>query len=311
MPDIELRFHKDMLVLSSPVDEVLLRQGFGSDGAVNASDVAYADLVEPEAIKEALRMNIVAGAQCLVAPTAGITPARLRASGLEDRGAEIVRSALKITRSLTPQHVLVEIAPCDLPLDPSSKNSLNEHRDQYARAARFCAGEAFDGFFLNGFKNPTDLKCALMGVRQVSDAPIVASVDVVGVNDAGVGVLADGHHVFAEALAVMGEYGATVAGFATPGDPEVVARLIDETLSNLSLPVLAQLVVREVNARQGEMTNQNPYFSPDVCVGVAAQLRQQGVQFLRAAGHATPAFTSALVAATAGFDVVRPDIEED
>lgn len=306
MPDIELRFHKDMLVFSSPVDEVLFLQGFGTGNGVSAGDIEYADLVEPEAIKEALRMNTVAGAQCLVAPCAGITPARLRACGLEDRGSEIVRNALKVTRSLTPQHTLVEIAPCGLPLDPSSKNSLNEHRDQYARAARFCANEVFDAYFLNGFKNPTDLKCALMGLRQITDAPIVASVDV---DDKG--LLADGRHEFVEALEVMGEYGATVAGFATPGLPSVAARLTDEAVAALPLPVLAQLVVKKVDPRQGEMTKDNPYYTPDVLIGAATELRAHGVQFLRAAGHATPAFTSALVAATAGFDVARSDVESE
>lgn len=306
MPDIELRLNKDMLVLSSPIDEVLARQGFGCDDHVNQGDVEYADLVEPEAIKEALRMNIVAGAQCLVAPTAGITPACLRACGLEERGAEIVHSALKVVRSLTPQHVLVEVAPCGLPLDSSSKNSLNEHRDQYARAARFCADEAFDAFFLNGFANPTDLKCALMGIRQVSEVPIVASVEV-----DGEGTLANGRNTFAEALEVMGEYGATVAGFATPALPEAAAKLADEAVAKLGLPVLAQLVVETVNPRQGEMTEQNPYFTPDVLIGAATQLRDHGVQFLRATGHATPAYTAALVAATAGFDVKRPDVDDE
>ena len=96
--------------------------------------------------------------------------------------------------------MLVEIGPCGLPLDPSSKASLNENRDQYARAARACEGMQLDAFFLNGFTNPSDLKCALMGVRQVSGLPVFASVDV-----AADGMLADGRSTFAEALSVMAE----------------------------------------------------------------------------------------------------------
>ena len=110
---------------------------------------------------------------------------------------------------------------------------------------------------------------------------------------------------------VMGEYGATVAGFATPGLPSVAARLTDEAVAALPLPVLAQLVVKKVDPRQGEMTKDNPYYTPDVLIGAATELRAHGVQFLRAAGHATPAFTSALVAATAGFDVARSDVESE
>ena len=44
MPDIALRFHKDMLVLSSPVAVVLARQGFDVE-----HDLEFANLVEPEA----------------------------------------------------------------------------------------------------------------------------------------------------------------------------------------------------------------------------------------------------------------------
>lgn len=82
MPDIQLRFHRDMLVLSSPVAPVLARQGF-----TEAGDVEYATLMEPEAVEDALRLNLVAGAQCLVTETAGMTPARLAHHGMADRHA--------------------------------------------------------------------------------------------------------------------------------------------------------------------------------------------------------------------------------
>ena len=87
MPDIALRFHKDMLVLSSPVAVVLARQGFDVE-----HDLEFANLVEPEAVRDALRLNKMAGAQCLVANTEGIAPARLAHRGMEDRAAEIVRN---------------------------------------------------------------------------------------------------------------------------------------------------------------------------------------------------------------------------
>ena len=52
MPDIALRFHKDMLVLSSPVAPVLARQGFDVE-----HDLEFANLVEPETVRDALRLN--------------------------------------------------------------------------------------------------------------------------------------------------------------------------------------------------------------------------------------------------------------
>ena len=300
MPDIELRFHKDMLVLSAPVAPVLARQGFDVD-----RDLEYASLVEPEAVRDALRLNQVAGAQCLVTNTAGVTPARLAHHGLEDRAEEIMAASLSTAAALTPQHLFVEIGPCGLPLDPSSQSSLNENREQYAHAARACAGRAFDAFFLNGFASAADLKCALMGVRQVSGAPVLASVDV----DAE-GMLAGGRYAFEDALGVMLDFEASAVGFATVAPLERAVTFARRASGVGRLPVLAQLTVGAHNPKQGGATNDNPYYCPDVLVEAGTQLRGAGAQFLRAAGQATPAYTGALVAASEGFDVVRPDVEE-
>lgn len=78
--------------------------------------------------------------QCLVTPVADFTPARLVAVGAEGKGEALAEAALAVMAEFKPQHALVEIAPCGLPLDPDSKASLVENRDQYARAAQF-----FDG----------------------------------------------------------------------------------------------------------------------------------------------------------------------
>lgn len=301
MPDISLRFHKDMLVLSSPVEPVLSRQGFDLDQGLE-----FASLIEPEAMRDALRLSALAGAQCIVTSTSGITPARLAHRGMEDRGAELLDAALAAVREVSPQHVLVEVGPCGLPLDASSKNSLNEHRGQYARVARLCAERSIDAIFLNGFQSPVDLKCALMGVRQAVDAPVFASVDV----DAE-GGLADGRSSLEDALGVMADFGATVAGFATGAPLEQAEAFARRACGLGSLPVLAQLVVAKDDPKQGRPTPENPYYCPDALVDAGVRLRAAGAQFLRASGAATPAYTGALVAASEGFDVARRVQEQE
>ena len=269
MPDIALRFHKDMLVLSAPLAAVLSRQGVDV-----ARDLEYLNLIEPEAVRDALRLESIAGAQCLVAGTEGIAPARLAHHGMEDRLGDLARAALGIVESLKPQHVLAEVGPCGLPLDGSSAASLNENRSQYARAARAFEGAALDAFLLGGFANPVDLKCALMGLRQ--------------------------------AVALMGEFGASVAGITTGAPADRAAELVERACASTDLPVLVQLRVADHAPRQGASTPENPYYCPDVMVDAAARLRAAGAQFLRAVGDATPAYTGALAAATDGFDVVAP-----
>ncbi len=298
MADIALRFFKDMLVVASPVQAALRRQGIE-----DARDQALAVLLEPETIEDAYRLETAAGPQCLVTPVADFAPARLTALGMEDAAEKLARAAVAIPRSFKPQHLLVEIAPCGLPLDPSSKGSLVENRDQYARAASLFGPADFDAFFLNGFTTVDDLKCALMGLRKVSDAPVFASVDVTAD-----GMLASGRGTLAEAVAVMAEFGASVAGFATlsaPARAAALAATVRETLGTqgADLCIMATLAVRDRNDRRQGPTPENPYYVPDTMVAAAADLRAAGVQFLRAAGDATPAYTGVLAAAVAGQDV--------
>ena len=298
MADIALRFFKDMLVVSSPVAAALARQG-----VTDPRDQALAVVLEPETVEDIYRLEAVAGPQVLVTPVADFTPARLAALGMEGKGTELARASLAAVRAFKPQHLLVEIGPCGLPLDPSSKGSLVENRDQYARAAELFEAEEFDAFFLNGFTTIDDLKCALMGLRKVSDAPLFASVDVTAD-----GMLASGRGTLAEAVAVMADLGASVAGFATLADPASAARLADGAREALAaqgadLSLMATLVVTERDSRQQGPTAENPYYTPDTMLAAAGALRSAGVQFLRAAGDATPAYTGVLAAAVAGQDV--------
>lgn len=299
MADIALRFFKDMLTLSSPVQAALTRQGID-----DARDQALTVILEPETIEDIYRLEMAAGPQCLVTPVADFAPARLTALGMEGKGADLARAAVAIPRTFKPQHLLVEIGPCGLPLDPSSKGSLMENRDQYARAAELFANEGFDAFFLNGFSTIEDMKCALMGLRKVSDAPLFASVNVQ--ND---GTLMSGRANLAEAVSVMADLGAAVAGFSTLAAPAASARLAAEAREALAalgadLCLMTTLVVAERAPRGVVPTPETPYASPDAMLAAAVDLRAAGVQFLRAAGQVTPAYTGVLAAATAGHDVV-------
>ena len=198
---------------------------------------------------------------------------------------------------MKPQHVIAAIGPSGLPIDPSSKASLNENRAQYADAARAFQGETFDAFLLDDFTRKEDLMCALMGLAQVGDAPVLASV---AVDSDGVTLRGD---TIEDMCALMQEYGASVVGFSTSAAPVVAAKLVRRAASACSLPILVQLDVREVNPRQFEATDQNPYYRPDEMVTAAAHLHAAGAQFIRAIGAATPSYTGAIAATTGGLDV--------
>lgn len=60
MPDIALRFDKDMLVVSAPVSAALARQGVDVD-----RDLELMTVLEPDSIQEAMRLESMAGANVL------------------------------------------------------------------------------------------------------------------------------------------------------------------------------------------------------------------------------------------------------
>ena len=249
MPDIQMRFDKDMLVLSAPLRSVLARQGVDVD-----RDLEYMLLVEPEALRDTVRMEMVAGAQCLVAATEGIAPARLAHKGMEGREVELALAALGMLRPLKPQHLIAEIGPCGLPLDGSNADSLNENRAQYARAAHAFDGQELDALLLTGFKRPDDLKCALMGLRQVTDVPVFASVDV-----DGQGTLLDGRTSIEEAVALMAEFGASVVGFECAAPEQGIVAIARRAAGACNLPLMAQLNVACRDLKQGAASPENPY----------------------------------------------------
>lgn len=293
MPDIHLRFHKDVLVLFAPPEAALRARGFDTD---IQSEVLLA--TEPETILEPLRLNMLAGAQCLVLPTAGITRARLAHMRAEDSAPRVADAALDIASELTPQHILAEIGPTGLPLDITSKTSLTANRDQYADAARLFPAEAIDAIFLNNMASVDDMRCALMGVRKVCDAPLFASMRI----DAE-GKVEGRAESIEDLLALLEEYGANVAGIQMSAPPDAIIAVVERMKAASDLPILVQLDVAAVHARDPH--DNSPYWCAELCLQAALALQAAGVQFLRATGAATAAYTGALAAATTGLDVRR------
>lgn len=305
MPDIALRFNKDMLVLSAPIDTNLKKQGVEIE-----KDREFINLIEPEAVKDAYAIEQLAGAQCLVTNTNGITQARLTHINMEDRDTELATAALTVVNALKPQHVLAEIGSTFLPLDASSAASLNQNRDQYARAAQAFGEGGFDAFFLHGMDNSVDMKCALMGVRKESNAPVFAVLDIDKKLNASKESPSFDSVQLHDELSMMREYGADVVGFSTAAPFERVLALVEGLEQDFHAPLLLEFKVGEVVSRQLVATEKNPYCTPDVMFDYALQLRAAGVQFLRAGGNATSAYTAALAAATQGTDVVVAFDEE-
>ena len=305
MADIAQRFDLDMLVLTGPIEPHLAAQGVDVE-----RDTEFMALVEPETVRDAYRLQMVAGTQVLVTATSRITPARLAHHRMEDRLEELAVAAVTVAREIAPQHTLVELWPCGLPLDASSAQSMKEHRDQYARVARVfeavapidaaTRATAVDGYLLGGFASLAGLKAAIAGIRMVSDRPIFASVvcDGEGVVDRLRKTRVE------EAAAEAVEFGADVVGFATSAGEDEAVGLARTLRDAVDVPLMVTLAVGEHARNARRASADRPYATPEAMISAASSLRAAGVQFLRAGGSASPAYTAVLAACTDGLDVV-------
>ena len=292
MADIQLRFHKDMLVLSTPFECTLYRMGY------EEADRDYAILCEPEVVEEAFRFESMAQTPVFVLPTETMTNARLMHSRFEGNAASLVESCYGAAEQFSPQHVLAAIGPTGLPLDESSKTSLRQSMLQYRNAVTELLDYELDGIYFEAFDNGFDLQCALMGARAVYDGTIFASFDL----DAEA-CLPSRSHELLEAVKLACEYGADVVGFRTALGPERASTLLDVLTAGIDAPLLVELTVGSPDRRQALPTPGNPYPRVDHIVDAALKLRRHGVQFVRAVGNATPAYTGSLVALLSGLDV--------
>ena len=295
MADIQLRFHFDMLALSAPLDAALQRQGFDAKDSVE-----MLCLTEDEAVEEALRLESLAGPQCLVTPTLGITEARLAHQRLEDHAKEVVDACMAMVRKFKPQHTIAEIGTTGLPIDPNSKSSLVANRDQYSTAVRLFDDYDVDAFLLNDLYSTHDIRCALMGARRVSDKPIFASVCITKE-----GILAGRNESIEEALGLMAEYEASVAGIHVNADLQDTCTLVRRIAQVTDLPILVQLDVKPEQSRLPRHTHEEPFWNADTMVEAALQLRAAGAQFIRATGEPTASYTGALAATCMGLPCIR------
>ncbi len=298
MPDLKQRFHKDMLVLSSPLAEDLARQGIDvfAEGPMLLS-------TDEEAVSDDLRLQEMAGVPCLVTPTPFITRAQLSHARLEDKQEELAQKSLDLVKDLMPQHVVALIGPTGLPIDPESQASLKENRNQYSDAAR-AFGEDLDAFFLDGMASIDDVRCALMGVRRITYTPVFCSVNV----DADGNLLGRKENLV-DAVELMEDLEADVVGFRLKGTVDQATRLIKRVIRATELPVLVQLdvtpVKKEDTIGHPELLEGNPFSDADSMITTGLHLRSAGAQFVRATGQATAAYAGALAAAVNDTDCIR------
>lgn len=168
MADLNLRINRDVLTIAANARAELAAGGLDveKNGPMTLA-------IEPEVVEDALMNDVRTGAQCVVINVINFAPAALRITNSLDKAEELAKTSVKMLAGQRVQHPIVRVVPCGLPIDEESKQSLNEHADQYKFIGRLFGKLDVDGFLLDDFENATELKCALIGLRMVTDKTLI------------------------------------------------------------------------------------------------------------------------------------------
>ena len=168
MADLHLRLGRDVLTIADSA------RGYLASAGLNVErDAPMALFVEPEIFEEAIRLDVVGAAQCVILNVFNFTPAHLRAANSLEKATQLAQKSCAIAKNFKIQHPLLKVESCSLPLDETSKASLKEHCEQYKFVGNLFEDSIVDGFFITGFDSVFELKCAMTGLRMTSEKPIV------------------------------------------------------------------------------------------------------------------------------------------
>jgi 5-methyltetrahydrofolate--homocysteine methyltransferase len=293
MPDISLRFNRDIIVVDGAMGTMLQRAEIPADECGMLLNV-----IDPELIVDIHRQYRLAGAQALTTNSFGGTRAKLAAYGLADKVADLNRAAVRLAKSVGPEHVLADVGHCGLLLEPLGNARFDEVFEQYAEQISALAAEEPDAILIETMADIADARCALLAARSVCDLPVIVCCTF---DETGHMELSGTDP--ATAAIILEATGASAVGMNCSLGPTQLLPLIREMAQATTLPLIIQ-----PNAGMPQIDDAGKTFytgTADDFAEAAGAFRRAGVQLIGSCCGSTPAFTSAIYATVANSNVVK------
>ncbi len=293
MPDIMMRLGRDVLVLEGAMGTMLQRAGLPAGECPELLNVSA-----PEIVADVHRLYSLAGADCCTTNTFGGSRPKLAEYGYGDRVEELNRAAVRICKADGAPHVLADVGPTGLVLEPMGQVTFAEVFDIFAEQISALAAEGPDAIFFETFTDIAELRCGVLAARSVCDLPILASCTF------GLSGRMDLSGTEPETAAVILEAaGADAVGLNCGLGPDQMLGLARRMVTATRLPVLVQ-----PNAGLPFLDAEGHTVfpgTPQEMGAFAASARDAGVAGVGSCCGSTPAFTGAIVDAVADKDVVE------
>ncbi len=293
MPDIMRRLGREMLVLDGAMGTMLQRAGIAPGTAPELINVT-----EPEIVAQILDYYKLAGSDCAITNSLGGSAPKLAEYGLEDRVEELNRAAVRIARRHGAPHILADMGPTGLVMEPLGSATFDEVFAAFAEQAAALAAEEPDAILLETFTDIAEARCAVLAVRSVTDLPVIASVTV------GLQGRMDLSGTDPETAAVILEAaGASAVGLNCGLGPEQMLPLAARMVAATTLPVVVQ-----PNAGLPRLEEDGTTVfpgTPDEMGEFADAARAAGVAAVGSCCGSSPSFTGAIADAIADKDCVE------
>ena len=285
MPNIEMRFNRDILTMSSPIETYLSNDGFDF-----LNEAEYLSFTDAESIKDAYCLQKSALVPCFVTHLPNLNWLRLAQIGMQDDAPMLAKLNIELAGFHKPQHLIVESRCPDFAFDPNSKASTVQFSDEYKKFAEMFNPFEFDAYLLNKFSATTQADIAITTLKKYSDKPVFISISIYE------NLLSASGESLDEIVDYYSSCSADVVGFELAASAELTKQIFDNLRAACEVPLMAQIFVSS--------EKDSSYYSPSSMMQIADVLKNCGVQFARACGEARPSHAGALSAMLNGQDVV-------
>ncbi len=230
MPDVMLRLGSEALILEGAMGTMLQRAGM-----LPGTCPEMLNVTAPEMVGDVHRLYRLAGADCTTTNSFGGSRPKLAEHGCADRVDEYNRAAVRIARRWGAPHILADVGPTGLVLEPLGEATFDELFEIFAEQAAALAAEKPDAIFFETFTDIAEIRCAMLAARSVTDLPLLASVTF-GAN----GRMDLSGTDPATAAVVLEAAGAAAVGMNCGLGPEQMVPLVREMAAATRLPIIVQ-----------------------------------------------------------------------
>ena len=165
-----MRLGRDVLVVDGAMGTMLHRAGLPAGECPELLNITA-----PEMVGDVHHFYQLAGADCVSTNTFGGSRPKLAEYGLGDRVEELNRAAVGIAKRFGGPHVLADVGPTGLVMEPLGTATFDEVFAAFAEQVKALAAEGPDAIFFETFTDIAEVRCGVLAAKSVCDLPVFAS----------------------------------------------------------------------------------------------------------------------------------------